>query len=65
VPAQKAPDKVFFKKIKKFLCQVSNGVAPSKGSVVTPTTFAGGHILPSAWHPAKTNFCRRLDFAEC
>jgi hypothetical protein len=32
---------------------VSNGVAPGKCSAVTPTTFAGGHILPSAWHPAK------------
>jgi hypothetical protein len=21
--------------------------------------------LPSAWHSAKADFCRRLDFAEC
>ena len=57
------------KKIKKILCRVPNGVAPGKGwrplAAVKPATFAGGHILPSGRHPAKTNFCRRLEFAEC
>ena len=53
------------KKIKKILCRVPNGVAPGKGWRQLAATFAGGHILPSGRHPAKTNFCRRLEFAEC
>jgi hypothetical protein len=57
------------KKFKKFLCRVPNGVEPGKGcrplAAVKPATFAGGHILPSGRHPAKTNFCRRLEFAGC